>query len=138
MTYLGVVNKNPLNIRYSERNRWIGQIGSNKGFCVFSSMDYGLRAACLLVRKYIRRGDNTIAKIIRKWAPPSENDTSAYIRYVVAMMDRLSSCPTKRDDVIFSMEQFYILIFAMAHYESLVSLSLNDIRLVCEKFSIRI
>lgn len=79
---LGIRNNNPLNIRYNPRNNWVGQVGENKGFCVFSSMAYGFRASYKLITSYISKGYNTIEKIVTRWAPPTENDTEAYIRYI--------------------------------------------------------
>jgi hypothetical protein len=79
---LGIRNNNPLNIRYSVYNNWKGQTGSNKGFCVFSEMVYGVRASILLLKNYISQGYNTIEKIVSKWAPAIENNTENYISYV--------------------------------------------------------
>lgn len=79
----GYRNRNPLNIRYSKNNRWQGQQGSDAaGFCVFSAFIYGIRAAVLILKRYMQRGDNTISRIIERWAPPTENSTSRYIRFV--------------------------------------------------------
>lgn len=75
--------KNPLNIRYSRRNMWKGQLGNSHGFCSFISMEYGCRAALVLLRSYIRRGFNTIELIVNRWAPPTENNTEKYIDFVV-------------------------------------------------------
>lgn len=71
-----------MNIRYDARNKWRGQIGREKGFCKFSDPMYGLRAAAILLCRYVRQGDNTVDKIISRWAPPSENATDVYIAYV--------------------------------------------------------
>lgn len=79
---LGGKNRNPLNIRYNPKNNWRGQISQNAGFCVFSHEAYGFRAAYKLITSYIGNGFNTIEKIITRWAPPSENDTENYIKYV--------------------------------------------------------
>lgn len=91
---LAIRNNNPLNIRYSSGNKWIGQTGKNKGFAVFSDMVYGWRAAIVLLIKYQRSGYDTIRKIVTRWAPPSENDTEAYIRFVchVCSTSRLFGC----------------------------------------------
>jgi hypothetical protein len=44
-------------------------------------MEYGLRAAFVLLRTYsIKYKANCIQDIIRRWAPPSENDTERYIK----------------------------------------------------------
>lgn len=74
---------NPLNIRYSPANQWVGQVGNLNGFCVFASEAYGVRAAYRLLYNYIHHhGRNTPRKIIEAWAPPTENNTEAYIEYV--------------------------------------------------------
>lgn len=82
MMSLAFRNLNPLNIRYSPMNNWKGQCGSYKGFCKFSSLDLGFRAAIVLLCNYHRKGYDTISKIVEHWAPASENDTKAYIRFV--------------------------------------------------------
>lgn len=81
---------NPLNIRYSARNRWLGQVGEYRGFCVFSNVAYGFRAAFVLLSNYIKQDTRTIEDIIKRWAPPSENDTERYISFVAedVMIDR--------------------------------------------------
>lgn len=84
MKALAIRNNNPLNIRFSPLNVWKGQTGSNKGFVTFENMEYGYRAALVLLRSYVKRGYDTVTSIISRWAPESENNTSAYIRTVVA------------------------------------------------------
>lgn len=80
----GYRNNNPLNIRKNAANAWKGKVvpGSDSAFEQFISMPYGYRAALYLIRKYIGQGNNTIRKIVGKWAPPSENNTSSYITNV--------------------------------------------------------
>lgn len=84
MVPLGLRNNNPLNIRFSSRSNWIGQTGDNKGFCVFDSLEHGFRAAFKLLTNYIKSGYDTVPKIISRWAPQSENNTTAYIDFVLA------------------------------------------------------
>jgi hypothetical protein len=72
-------NCNPGNIRFSKTNQWEGQTGSNKGFAVFKSPEYGARAAFKLLKK---RDGQTVSQIINAWAPPSENSTNNYIQFV--------------------------------------------------------
>lgn len=86
MTALGVINCNPLNIRFSERNKWVGQLEPNKGFCVFDTPINGIRAGAVLIMAHAdRRGADTIRALISIWAPSSENDTSAYVENVSKM-----------------------------------------------------
>lgn len=82
---LSKLTNNPLNIRYSKANNWIGQDKENpnvRGFVKFASVGYGVRAAILLLLRYRNRGCTTIRKIIDRWAPSSENDTDAYVKFV--------------------------------------------------------
>lgn len=73
---------NPLNIRYSEKNEWLGQTGERNGFCVFSEEKYGWRAAFVLLKNYYKKGFRTISQIIHRFAPASENPTSSYVSFV--------------------------------------------------------
>lgn len=79
----GIRNNNPLNIRIG--NTWLGEVPNptDSEFEQFVSIRYGLRAAFVILRRYIRRyGRNTPAKIIRAWAPAIENNTQRYIEVV--------------------------------------------------------
>jgi hypothetical protein len=59
-------------------------------FAVFSSPSYGFRAMALVLLNYDRlHGIHTIDGIIHRWAPPSENDTEAYINAVCRGTGRL-------------------------------------------------
>ncbi len=78
----GIRNNNPLNIRFNELNDWEGQSGENKGFCVFSSSKYGIRAGAKLIKDYMSSGLTSVSGIIKKWAPNSENPTNSYIDFV--------------------------------------------------------
>lgn len=77
---------NPMNLRYSERNNWEGQTGQTNGFCCFKSVEYGFRAAFITLRSYGKNGINTISRIVSRWAPPAENPTQTYIKYVAVRM----------------------------------------------------
>jgi len=78
----GLRNNNPLNIRHN-KDYFQGEIkGTDKSFKTFSCMPYGYRAGFVILHTYLMRGDNTIEKIIARWAPPIENDTEKYIAFV--------------------------------------------------------
>lgn len=79
---LAEINNNPLNIRFNPANNWRGQTGQNKGFCTFESKAFGFRTAYRILTTYIKNGYNTIEKIVSRWAPPTENNTENYIRFV--------------------------------------------------------
>lgn len=79
----GIRNNNPLNIRIG--NTWLGEVPNptDSEFEQFVSIRYGLRAAFVILRRYIRRyRRNTPTKIIRAWAPAVENNTQRYIEVV--------------------------------------------------------
>ena len=81
----GIRNNNPLNIRRS-KDKWQGLRAqqTDTAFCQFETMAYGWRAAfVLLTRTYYHTYRLfTIRNIIRRWAPPGENNTEAYIANV--------------------------------------------------------
>lgn len=81
---------NPLNIRFSPANKWMGQSGELRGFCIFENEAYGFRAAFKIVQSYLRQGHDTIEKIVTRWAPPTENQTERYMSFVEndVMIDR--------------------------------------------------
>lgn len=79
----GFRNCNPLNIRIG--NTWLGERDNpdETEFEQFVNISYGLRAGFIILRRYIRRYHlNTVQLIISRWAPRSENDTSAYVSTV--------------------------------------------------------
>ena len=82
----GIRNNNPLNIRFSEHNAWLGRKEydnkTDKSFEEFTDLYYGLRAGIILLRRYIEQGCNSVERIIQRWAPMSENNTEAYIKHV--------------------------------------------------------
>ena len=74
---------NPANIRYNKKNNWLGQVGSDNGFCVFDNIEHGLRALVILLRNYINVYKlHSVSEIISRYAPACENDTRNYISYV--------------------------------------------------------
>ena len=81
----GIRNNNPLNIRRS-KDQWKGlaEAQNDRAFCQFKSLEYGWRAAFyLLTRTYYHKYRlYTIRTIIRRWAPPGENNTETYIANV--------------------------------------------------------
>lgn len=81
---LGIRINNPLCLRYSPYNRWNGQLGDYKGFCKFSSLRFGVRAAVFVLMKYVFHYHLfTVQAIIKRFAPNSDfNDTDKYIDLV--------------------------------------------------------
>ena len=84
-------NNNPLNIRRGED--WTGLCSkqTDSEFCQFMTMSMGYRAAVKILKSYARifaqRGQTwSIDNVIRRWAPPSENQTDAYLSRVLQLM----------------------------------------------------
>ena len=84
-------NNNPLNIRRGEK--WVGLVEKPTDwvFCQFISMSFGYRAAYKILKSYFRYFNQngmvcSIENIIRRWAPPKENDTDEYICRVEHLM----------------------------------------------------
>lgn len=77
----GLRNLNPGNIRRS-KTRYKGEKSdsTDAAFKQFESLEWGYRAIFMLLHTYRVRGyGDTIAKMIARYAPPSENNTEAYI-----------------------------------------------------------
>ena len=83
----GIRNNNPLNIRIG--NTWLGERANptDPAFEELVAMEYGVRAAFIILRRYIRRyHKDTIASIVSTWAPANENNTQRYIDQVSAQL----------------------------------------------------
>lgn len=87
----GLRNNNPLNIRHS-RSCWQGMAKeqTDAEFVTFETMAYGYRAAWRILFNYFYRFVSekkrfTVRNIVGRWAPPTENDTEAYIRTVLQL-----------------------------------------------------
>ena len=88
----GIRNNNPGNIRKSS-TKWQGLAAkqTDPAFFVFSAPEYGLRAIGRILQTYqSAHGLRTIRGVITRWAPPSENNTAAYIKDV---SDRVGASP---------------------------------------------
>ena len=80
----GIRNNNPGNIRHSN-SQWQGLSTeqTDASFVQFDSPVYGIRALAKLLKNYQSRyGLYTVRELINRWAPPSENITSAYVEHV--------------------------------------------------------
>ena len=87
----GIRNNNPLNIRHSA-SQWQGTRTpqTDPAFVQFETMAYGYRAAWKTLETYWHHFHQhqqpyNVRNIISRWAPPSENDTQAYIATVLRL-----------------------------------------------------
>lgn len=88
---LAAINHNPLNLRpLPGGQKWNGQVSSNYNsvsgnFCVFENNVYGVRAAVINMQSQIKTGIRTLGQMINRWAPPVENNVSAYLDHVLKL-----------------------------------------------------
>jgi hypothetical protein len=87
---LGIRNNNPGNLRPGDN--WQGMAGVNQNFIVFENIVMGIRALATDLSNKFYKGLNTVSKIISVYAPPSENNTTAYIN---AVCSKLSVTPNE-------------------------------------------
>ena len=84
----GIRNKNPGNIKLGTAWDGLAAEQTDPTFCIFDEAVMGIRALMriLLVYRFSHK-KYTIEDIITRWAPPSENDTDAYIKFVCERMN---------------------------------------------------
>lgn len=115
----GLRNNNPLNIR--KGNNWVGERSqqSDQLFEEFESLEYGFRAAFIIIKNYMRsdRGSTTPRSIVSRWAPPSENDTESYLDYVCRRAVLLPDERLKWSTFGADKNKICMLVWAMAQYE---------------------
>lgn len=72
--------RDPADPRLNDMQRW--ELARGR-FCVFDTAHHGIRAlAKNLLADHDRLGDRTVRQFIGHWAPPLENNTTAYIANV--------------------------------------------------------
>lgn len=89
----GVRTNNPLNLSFANQPNAIGTDGR---FAVFQTPEEGVAASVRQLQLYGQRGLNTIDQIVSRWAPPSENNTPAYIQ---AVAQRVGVSPNQEIDL---------------------------------------
>lgn len=86
MSSRGIRNCNPGNIRRTKRQglyRGEKEFVTDPEFREFVSMDWGYRAMFVLLHTYqTKYGLKSIRRMIARWAPPSENNTTLYVDFV--------------------------------------------------------
>lgn len=128
------VSKNVGNIRFSGNNSWIGQIGEHKGFCCFIDQIYSIRALIILIKNYIDKHDDySIERIISRYAPSTENDTSSYIKFVENAFDEIGYSYNHINSTDLS---FYTLCRCICQYETGFILTLNEFNYVRQRFHV--
>lgn len=85
---------------------------NDSSFVQFDSPEYGIRAIAKIMASYQRIGIDTIRQVIHRWAPPSENNTDAYISAVCA------ECSVGPDDTVILKTILPLLIKAIIWHEN--------------------
>lgn len=123
----GLRNCNPGNIRRS-KVRYKGEVQPSRDaeFKEFRSMGYGYRAMFVLLDSYRSRyGLCTIRQMLGRYAPPSENFTEGYVRFVSSRTgiapDEIVNTRAARDMVP--------IVAAMSQIENGVPATMDDVEL---------
>lgn len=81
----GIRNHNPGNVERG-KDRWLGMSADQSAdarFLVFDTPDAGVRCLMrLLINYQERHGIRTLRAAINRWAPPGENNSTAYVQHV--------------------------------------------------------
>jgi len=89
----GERNNNPGNIRRGVSWKGLAPVQLDPDFCFFVDAEHGIRAIGVILGNYAKEdGLRTIAEMVNRWAPPSDdNDTSEYVQFVATEMGDLPS-----------------------------------------------
>lgn len=80
----GMRNNNPLNVKYNIHNRWYGQGDPDSdGFCTFSKLDWGIRAAMKIIIRYQEHYKIfRVSDLIARWSPDGKTIVGNYTSFV--------------------------------------------------------
>lgn len=114
---VGIRNNNPGNIAIGDN--WMGMVGNDGRFVIFTDMSWGIRAMAKSLKNMIGRGLDTIDTLIRQW---SATDQDAYVTNV----SQRTGIPADTqlgtdDDTIASLMRAIIVQENGADYSSLVT-----------------
>lgn len=124
---------NPGNIRNSN-TIYIGEItpSNHKSFKTFENMFYGYRAMFRLLNTYITQHKlDTIEKMIQRYAPPIENETESYIKFVCE-----KSGINKDDKLIKSDNKLIDIVYAMSWMENGIKPKLREVEIGYELINV--
>ena len=128
----GLRNNNPGNISRS-KVRYKGEVHPSRDpeFKEFSTMAYGYRAVIVLLDTYRSRyGLNTIRQMLNRYAPPEDNFTEGYVRFVSdysgVMPDEIVDTRAEKDMIP--------IVSAMSKIENGVAANIADVERGWELF----
>lgn len=112
----GIRNHNPGNL-VRDGTDWKGLSADQTGdarFCVFKQPVWGVRALAKVLLTYrSKHGLKTVAQIIRRYAPPVENNTDAYVGAVARALGVSVDEPLELDEVVLTK-----MVKAIIHHEN--------------------
>lgn len=118
----GIRNNNPCNLRLGQQWQGMADEQADPAFVQFKAPEWGIRAACVILKAYETKHDiSTIRGAINRWAPPSENDTDAYVSAVA------QECGEGPDDTVSLTVLLPMLVPAIIRHENGVQPYSDDI-----------
>lgn len=120
----GIRNFNPGNIRHAKGVRWQGMAvsQSDSEFVQFTAPRWGVRAIARVLITYQDKRPaadgsriDSVREIIERWAPPSENNTNAYVLSVARV---LGFDPDFEGVDVYDFEVMRILVPAIIRHEN--------------------
>lgn len=127
MSTRGIRNNNPANIRRGCNWKGLTETQTDKEFCQFVTMTWGVRALLVTLRTYVVKHHlHTVREIITRWAPPSDgNNTERYIEFVQEAVEQVEAQITLKLQAIDFMPRYqhsecilYLIAQAMCKMES--------------------
>jgi len=84
----GIRNNNPGNIRKGSKKIWNGEVwpSQDASFSQFQTMAWGVRALLIDLTNKHKQGLRNVQSIIYKYAPPTENYSAVYAKFVADRM----------------------------------------------------
>lgn len=127
MSTRGIRNNNPANIRRGCNWKGLAETQTDKEFCQFITMTWGVRALLVTLRTYVVKHHlHTVREIITRWAPPSDgNNTERYIEFVKEAVEQVEAPITLKLQAIDFIPRYqhsecilYLIAQAMCKMES--------------------
>jgi hypothetical protein len=114
MSTRGERNNNPGNIRRGANWQGLAPDQPDAAFCTFIDARWGIRALAKIMLTYRDKGLHTVQTIINRWAPPTENNTAAYVAAVAADIGVDADHPLDAGKYA----DLYPLVCAIIHHEN--------------------
>lgn len=97
----GERNNNPGNLRHGQPWAGLCKVQKDPDYCQFNTPRDGIRAMALCLLNYQRlHGLHNLRDLIARWAPPTENNTDAYLKDVCARTQLPALLPLDLDDPV--------------------------------------